>query len=69
MASANSFTWGSLLTPVNDLMSKYGVDSHVGIDVLVIFLILTILAYFGGKKVQIFQHGGTKWETGFCWFF
>jgi len=52
MASANSFTWGSLLTPVNKLMSDYGIDPHLGIDVLVTFLVITILAYFGGRKFR-----------------
>jgi F-type H+-transporting ATPase subunit a len=52
MASANSFTWGGMLTPVGDLMSKYGVDPHVGIDVLASFLILAVVAYFGGKKFR-----------------
>lgn len=47
-----SFTWSSLATPVTDLMSHYGVDSHVGFDVAVTALILIVLAYFGGRKFR-----------------
>ncbi len=52
MAAANSFTWGSLLTPVSEQMTHYGVDPHVGIDVLVTFSLLVILAFFGGRKFR-----------------
>ncbi len=52
MAAANSFTWGSLATPVNHLMAQYGVDSHMGIDVLVTSGLLIVLAYFGGRKYR-----------------
>jgi len=52
MAAENSFTWGSLLTPVSDQMHHYGIDSHVGIDVLFTFGLLVILAYFGGRKYR-----------------
>lgn len=52
MAAANSFTWGSLLTPVSDQMTQYGVDSHVGIDVLFTFGLLVVLAFLGGRKFR-----------------
>lgn len=52
MSSAQSFTWGSLATPLNDLMATYGVDSHVGFDVLVTSGILIILAIVGGSKFR-----------------
>ncbi|MCP4752174.1 MAG: F0F1 ATP synthase subunit A [Proteobacteria bacterium] len=52
MAAANVFTWGSLATPVNGLMAQYGVDSHVGFDVLVTAGLLMVLAFFGGRKFR-----------------
>ena len=33
-------------------MENYGVDPHVGIDVLVVAIALSIIAYFGGKKYR-----------------
>lgn len=47
-----SFAWGSLVTPVNDVMLENGVDPHVGFNVLVTFVILVVLAYFGGRKYR-----------------
>ena len=52
MAAGNVFTWGSMVTPVNDVMNHYGVDPHVGIDVLVTAGLLIILAFFGGRKFR-----------------
>ncbi len=52
MSAANSFTWGSLLTPVNDTMTQYGIDSHMGIDVLVTSGLLIVLAFLGGMKFR-----------------
>lgn len=52
MSAANAFTWGSLLTPVNDTMAHYGIDSHMGIDVLVTSGLLIVLAYLGGRKFR-----------------
>jgi F-type H+-transporting ATPase subunit a len=51
MAGA-SFTWGSLITPLYHEMEHYGVDPHVGIDVLFTSGLLIILAYLGGRKFR-----------------
>jgi F-type H+-transporting ATPase subunit a len=52
MAAENSFTWGSLATPVNDLLQRNGVDSHLGFDLCITAILLITLAYFGGKKFR-----------------
>jgi F-type H+-transporting ATPase subunit a len=52
MADAATFTWGSLITPLEHTMSHYGVDPHVGIDVLVTSGLLMILAILGGAKFR-----------------
>ncbi len=52
MSATGSFTWGSLVTPLNDLMGHYGIDPHVGIDVIVTSGLLMFLAFFGGRKFR-----------------
>jgi len=52
MSSPTAFTWGSLLTPVEHGMHHYGIDPHVGIDVLVTSAILILLALVGGAKFR-----------------
>jgi F-type H+-transporting ATPase subunit a len=47
-----SFSWGSFATPANDLMSNYGVDPHVGFNLIVASVVLIVLAYFGGRKFR-----------------
>ncbi len=69
MAAANSFTWGSLLTPVNQIMHDFGVDPHVGIDVMVTSGLLMILAYFGGKKFRKSQMAEPSGKLDFATFF
>jgi len=69
MAAANSFTWGSLATPVADMMSRYGVDPHVGIDVLFSSGLLIILAIVGGSKYRKFRMVEPSGKLDFSTFF
>ncbi|MDH5560084.1 MAG: F0F1 ATP synthase subunit A [Deltaproteobacteria bacterium] len=52
MSAEASFTWGSFATPLADKMVHYGVDPHVGIDVLVTSGLLILLAFFGGMRFR-----------------
>ena len=52
MASSDSFTWGSLLQPVGKTMEHYGVDPHLGIDMLVASFVLVLIAFFAGRKYR-----------------
>jgi F-type H+-transporting ATPase subunit a len=52
MAAEHAFTWGSLATPVVDLMHQNGVDPHVGFDLLFAALLLIVLAFLGGRKFR-----------------
>jgi len=61
MSTANAFTWGSLATPINHSMESFGVDAHVGFDVICTSLLLIILAFFGGMK---FRQGARIQPTG-----
>jgi len=46
-------TWGGvLLHPLQELMAKYGVDPHAGVDALVVSVLLIALAYFGGRRFR-----------------
>ena len=69
MAAASSFTWGSLVTPVADTMAHYGVDSHVGIDVMVTSGLLMILAVLGGSKFRKNQMVKPSGKLDFTTFF
>lgn len=69
MAATNSFTWGSLLTSVSDTMSKFGVDPHVGIDLLLTVGLLAVLAYFGGKKYRKSEMVEPSGKLDFATFF
>lgn len=46
------FTWGGLLEPLEHLLSAYGIDSHAGIDALIVSVGLILLAYFAGRKYR-----------------
>ncbi len=52
MAAENSFTWGSLLHPVEETMEHYGVDPHLGIDMLIASFVLVLIAFFAGRKYR-----------------
>jgi len=67
--AANAFTWGSLMTPVLEQMSHYGVDSHVGIDVLFTFGLLVVLAFFGGRKFRKAEMVEPSGKLDFATFF
>lgn len=69
MSSEAAFTWGSLAGPVNHTMAQYGVDAHVGFDVLVTSSLLIILAFLGGAKyrkgIRIDPEGKLSFSTFF----
>lgn len=69
MSDAASFTWGSLATPLADTMSHYGVDPHVGIDVLVTSGLLMLLAFLGGRKFRKSQMAEPTGRLDFASFF
>lgn len=69
MAAANSFTWGSLFTPVTHVMETYGVDPHVGIDIMVTSGLLIILAILGGSKFRKNQMAEPTGKLDFATFF
>ncbi len=69
MAAANAFTWGSLLTPLSHTMEHYGVDSHMGIDLMFTSGLLMVLAYFGGKKFRKNQMAEPTGKLDFATFF
>ena len=52
MASENSFTWGHLIKPVKNTMENYGIDPHLGIDMLVACAVLVTIAFFAGRKYR-----------------
>lgn len=52
MASQSSFTWGSLIKPVEISMEGYGIDPHLAIDMLVASAVLVLIAFLGGKKYR-----------------
>ena len=52
MASGSSFTWGSLIDPVGKTMKHYGIDPHLGIDMLVASFVLVLIAFFAGIKYR-----------------
>ncbi len=61
MASANAFTWGSLATPIEHQMHHYGIDPHVGIDVLITSTVIITLAVLGGagfRKAELHMPAG-----------
>ncbi len=69
MAAANAFTWGSLLSPVTHVMDTYGIDSHMGVDIMFTSLLLMVLAYFGGKKFRKNQMAEPTGKLDFATFF
>jgi len=69
MSAANAFTWGSLLTPVSEQMTHYGIDPHVGIDVLFTFGLLVVLAFFGGRKFRKSEMEEPSGKLDFTTFF
>ena len=69
MADAASFTWGSLITPLEHTMTHYGIDPHVGIDLMVTSGLLMILAYFGGRKFRKNQMAEPTGKLDFATFF
>ena len=52
MSSASDFTWGSLATPLEHQMVHYGIDPHVGVDVLVTSGLLILFALIGGRAFR-----------------
>lgn len=69
MAAGNVFLWGSLAPPLNELMGHYGVDPHVGFDVLVTSGLLMILAYVGGRKFRKSEMVSPTGKLDFSTFF
>jgi F-type H+-transporting ATPase subunit a len=69
MADAGAFTWGSTITPLEHAMVEYGIDPHVGIDVMVTSFLLMLLAYFGGKKFRKSQMAEPTGKLDFATFF
>lgn len=69
MADASVFTWGSLMTPLEHTMVQYGIDPHMGIDVLVTSGLLMVLAYFGGRRFRKTQMAEPTGKLDFATFF
>lgn len=69
MADASAFTWGSLATPIEHTMAHYGIDPHVGFDVMVTSGILMLLAILGGTKFRKSQMAEPTGKLDFATFF
>ncbi len=67
--AAGSFTWGSLITPVEHIMHEYGVDPHLGIDMMVTSGLLIFLAIVGGRKFRSNQMAEPTGKLDFATFF